>query len=97
MAAHALERMSDQRKEKDEFGVFGEYVASELRSLPPAQGKLAKLQVVRALNEILEKALLMVCIFISSVFHLLHFILIDFAFFNFLISLHRRSHQNSFL
>lgn len=66
-AVLALERISDQQDGRDQFTIFGEWIASELRNLSLAQATFAKRKLGRAVNEILDEAV-MVSIFIYYIY-----------------------------
>lgn len=54
MAAKALNVMSS-RIRQDECSVFGEYVATELRSLPPDRAAYVKRKLTRALLDLMDE------------------------------------------
>lgn len=47
---------------KDASTVFGEYIAAELRNLPPEQASFARAKLRRSLNEVLDEVALMVSV-----------------------------------
>lgn len=59
--------------EKDEYGVFADHIAAELRSLSPTQAGFAKRKLARALVDIMDEAILMVSVLNIYSFLLLHF------------------------
>lgn len=69
MLVFAMERLSAIKQERDEFTIFGEWIASELRSLSADQARLAKRKIGRATNDALDEAFQMA----SSWFYLLTF------------------------
>lgn len=54
MAAQALKIMTSQVK-RDEYSAFGEYVASELRSIPPVRATYVKRKLNQALINLMEE------------------------------------------
>lgn len=54
MAAQALKIMTSQVK-RDEYSAFGEYVVSELRSIPPVRAAHVKRKLNHALINLMEE------------------------------------------
>lgn len=69
MAIIAMERMISLNQEKDEFTIFGEWIASELRNLSPDHARLAKRKIGRATSEALDELFLMVGFFALTFFY----------------------------
>lgn len=62
MAVTALKSLSHPEP-KDQYVVFGEFVASEFRSLPPELAAIGKTRLRRALIDIMEELAPVVCVF----------------------------------
>lgn len=70
---NALDFFTEQQNKRDEFTIFGEWIASELRPLRADQAAFAKRKLGRAFNEILDEAALIV---VSAWFSLFAFALL---------------------
>lgn len=68
IAAQALERMSHdrEREQRDEYAVFGEHIASELRSMPHELCIKTKQKINRAVLEAYDEIIAMVriCVYV---------------------------------